>query len=65
MICPSFLPSQFLSAVNDSWLALRDLSVYTFYTVQVRSQSLQFLEHWSNWSQPLYLCLSGELSERR
>ncbi|XP_031430873.1 leptin receptor [Clupea harengus] len=50
---------QFLSAVNDSWLALRDLSVYTFYTVQVRSQSLQFLEHWSNWSQPLYLCLSG------
>ncbi|XP_076133984.1 leptin receptor isoform X1 [Alosa pseudoharengus] len=49
---------QFLPAVKDSWLALRDLSEHTLYTVQVRSQSLQFQEHWSNWSQPLYLCLS-------
>ncbi|XP_062411830.1 leptin receptor [Sardina pilchardus] len=50
---------QILPGVEDSWLALRDLSENTFYIVQVRSQSLQFQEHWSNWSQPLYLCLSA------
>lgn len=56
------LPSQAFSA-NDSWLSLPGLSKKTLYTVQVRSQSLHFQEYWSNWSQPLYLCLSGEFGK--
>ncbi|KAL2089708.1 hypothetical protein ACEWY4_014396 [Coilia grayii] len=51
---------QLVPPVNDSWQALGDLSANTLYTAQVRSQSLHFQEQWSNWSQPLYLCLSAD-----
>ncbi|XP_028822240.1 leptin receptor isoform X2 [Denticeps clupeoides] len=45
-----------LREINETWASLSDLSLNTVYTVQVRSQNLLFLDHWSNWSQPFYLC---------
>lgn len=51
---------QLLPAVDECSQALKNISIYShdLYTVQVRSQRLGTQEHWSNWSQPLYLCLS-------
>uniref|UniRef100_A0A8B9JSH7 Fibronectin type-III domain-containing protein n=1 Tax=Astyanax mexicanus TaxID=7994 RepID=A0A8B9JSH7_ASTMX len=43
---------------HHPWVSLKELSSGIIYTVQVRSQSPQHLQYWSNWSQPFYLTLN-------
>ncbi|KAI4891910.1 hypothetical protein NFI96_029995 [Prochilodus magdalenae] len=43
--------------VQHPWVSLRELNSGVRYTVQVRCQSPQHLQYWSDWSQPLYLTL--------